>query len=162
MSEAESKIILPDSEAKDVKSEENKQANEDLFITLQLGVYKVVMMKDVPFDLKRKMRDFFTALPEFYKLAKEIYSIEPLLFNTYIICKLWTGIQYAVMLYYESELLRIVSSVYANNLSNVHHSQIERGIIEGAPDVRRLLFAITMRVFFGALSSVVSWILCVI
>ena len=69
MSEAaESKILISDSEAKDVKSEEKKEANEDLFITLQLGIYKVVMMKDVPFDLKHKIWDFIMALPEFYKL----------------------------------------------------------------------------------------------
>lgn len=80
--------------------------------TLQLGVWQVSMMAEKPWDVKKHAKEVLAALPLCRRLANEMYQLHPVLFTLFILAKLWTGIESALLLYLSSQILTIVRAVH--------------------------------------------------
>lgn len=87
---------------------QSQEVHDPRLVTLELGVWKVAMLKDPAVNLRKHINDLTTALPLFKRLAMEIYRIEPFLFLLYICSRFWAGIERALLLWLSSRLLQIV------------------------------------------------------
>ncbi|PBK72127.1 P-loop containing nucleoside triphosphate hydrolase protein [Armillaria solidipes] len=81
------------------------------------------------------------ALPLFRRLAIDVYTLEPTLSILFILEKIWSGIESAVLLYLSSRLLRI----------------IEVGLISGTLDSVAILSAVAIRLCCVVLAAFLSW-----
>ncbi|KAK0492632.1 hypothetical protein EDD18DRAFT_1079447 [Armillaria luteobubalina] len=83
--------------------------------TFQLGIWKISILKTSPLNLRKQLVDLKDALRYFKRLAIDIYTLEPVLATLFVLNKLWSGVQSALLLYFSSQILRIVrvsSSVF--------------------------------------------------
>ncbi|KAK0430901.1 P-loop containing nucleoside triphosphate hydrolase protein [Armillaria borealis] len=109
--------------------------------TFQLGVWKVSILKSSPFNLRKQFLDLKDALRYFKRLAIDVYTLEPILATLFVFNKLWSGVQSALLLYFSSQILRMV----------------EIGLINGAPNVGAILKALAVRIFFVIFAAVLQW-----
>ncbi|KAK0209689.1 P-loop containing nucleoside triphosphate hydrolase protein [Armillaria fumosa] len=109
--------------------------------TFQLGIWKVSILKTTPLNLRKQFVDLKDALRYFKRLAIDVYTLEPVLATLFIFNKLWSGVQSALLLYFSSQILRIV----------------ELGLIHGAPDVGAILKALALRTIFVIFAAVLQW-----
>ncbi|SJL01053.1 uncharacterized protein ARMOST_04369 [Armillaria ostoyae] len=109
--------------------------------TVELGVWKVALLNDMHWDYKRKWNNLLMALPLFRRLAIDVYTLEPTLSILFILEKIWSGIESAVLLYLSSRLLRI----------------IEAGLISGTVDSVAILSAVAIRLCCVVLAAFLSW-----
>ncbi|SJL17823.1 uncharacterized protein ARMOST_21386 [Armillaria ostoyae] len=109
--------------------------------TFQLGVWKVSILKSSPLDLRKQFLDLKDALRYFKRLAIDVYTLEPILATLFVFNKLWSGVQSALLLYFSSQILRMV----------------EIGLINGAPDVSAIVKALAVRIFFVIFAAVLQW-----
>ncbi|PBL01640.1 P-loop containing nucleoside triphosphate hydrolase protein [Armillaria gallica] len=109
--------------------------------TVELGVWKVALLNDTHWDYKRKWNSLLMALPLFRRLAIDVYTLEPTLSILFILEKIWSGIESAVLLYLSSRLLRI----------------IEAGLISGTVDSVAILSAVAIRLCCVVLAAFLSW-----
>lgn len=79
-------------------------------LTLQLGVYSVTLKtQKSKWNPKRRIQDTFSGLPVLKRFALEIYNLEPVLFAMFVLAKIWSGVESAILLYLSSQILTIVS-----------------------------------------------------
>ncbi|KAK0430903.1 P-loop containing nucleoside triphosphate hydrolase protein [Armillaria borealis] len=109
--------------------------------TFQLGVWKVSILKSSPLDLRKQFLDLKDALRYVRRLASDVYTLEPIVATLFVFNKLWSGVQSALLLYFSSQILRMV----------------EIGLIHGAPDVGAILKALAVRIFFVIFAAVLQW-----
>ncbi|PBK82584.1 P-loop containing nucleoside triphosphate hydrolase protein [Armillaria gallica] len=109
--------------------------------TVQLGVWKVSILNSSPLDLRKQFLDLKDALRYVRRLAIDVYTLEPILATLFVFNKLWSGVQSALLLYFSSQILRMV----------------EIGLIHGAPDIGAILKALAVRIFFVIFAAVVQW-----
>ncbi|KAG7441585.1 P-loop containing nucleoside triphosphate hydrolase protein [Guyanagaster necrorhizus] len=109
--------------------------------TVELGVWKVVLLNDVHRDYRKNWNNILLALPLFRRLAIDIYTLEPMLSILFVLEKFWSGIESAVLLYLSSRLLRI----------------IEVGLVSGTVNSGAILSAVAIRLCCSALAALLSW-----
>ncbi|KAJ7596694.1 P-loop containing nucleoside triphosphate hydrolase protein [Mycena floridula] len=122
------------------KSKPPAAPNPDL-ISVQLGVWKLTMLKEQSFQMKKHLKDLVSAIPLLKRLALQIYTLEPLLFVCFLASKFWSGVESAVMLYLSSRLLKI----------------IEIGLTTGYPDKTAIIYAIVYRMFCVIGVAIIDW-----
>ncbi len=126
--------------------------------TVELGVWKVALLNDTHWDYKRKWNNLLMALPLFRRLAIDVYTLEPTLSILFILEKIWSGIESAVLLYLSSRLLRIVCILLYSELCVAHIDyQIEAGLISGTVDSVAILSAVAIRLCCVVLAAFLSW-----
>lgn len=131
-------------------------------ITVDLGVWRVTMAKEPRFDIKKRAKDFFSALPLIKTLATDIFKLEPTLFILFLISQAWSGIETAILLYLSSRFLRIVCASVClrdsrSSCLDILPMQIEIGLTERAPDVTAILQAGAARLICVLIVALVEW-----
>lgn len=86
--------------------------SEPSLTTVQLGVWRLSMLEEPPFNFRKQWNDLFSAVPLLKRLSMEIYRIEPLLFFLFVVSKIWAGVESAVLLFLSSRLLKIVCAIF--------------------------------------------------
>ncbi|KAK0464147.1 hypothetical protein IW261DRAFT_1524538 [Armillaria novae-zelandiae] len=109
--------------------------------TVELGVWKVSLLKCAPLSFGKQLLDFKEAVGYFKRLAVDVYTLEPVLAMFFILNELWSGVQTALLLYLSSQMLRI----------------IELGLVQGSPDTGAILKAVALRILFVAFAAVLQW-----
>ncbi|KAK0191810.1 hypothetical protein F5146DRAFT_1050380 [Armillaria mellea] len=91
--------------------------------TFQLGIWTVSLLKRAPLNFGKQLLDFKEAFGYFKRLAFDVYTLEPILAIFFILNKIWSGVQTALLLYLSSQMLRV----------------IEVSLIQGAPETGAIL-----------------------
>ncbi|KAK0455665.1 P-loop containing nucleoside triphosphate hydrolase protein [Desarmillaria tabescens] len=109
--------------------------------TVELGVWKVVLLNNARWDYRSRWNNLLLAFPLFRRLAIDVYTLEPTLSILFILEKIWSGVESAVLLYLSIRLLRI----------------IEVGLVSGTLDSFAILGAVAMRLCCVVLAAILSW-----
>ncbi|KAG7439707.1 P-loop containing nucleoside triphosphate hydrolase protein [Guyanagaster necrorhizus] len=117
------------------------KADQRQLETITLGIWKVSSLKSTPFNIRKQFSDLGSAFPYFFRLAVEVYTLEPVLAIMFVLNKLWKGVEGALLLYFSSRILRI----------------IEIGLVQGAPDMVAILNALTARISCVVLAAILQW-----
>ncbi|KAK0463142.1 uncharacterized protein EV420DRAFT_1732696 [Desarmillaria tabescens] len=109
--------------------------------TVELGVWKVVLLNNARWDYRSRWNNLLLAFPLFRRLAIDVYTLDPTLSILFILEKIWSGVESAILLYLSSRLLRIT----------------EVGLISGTLDSFAILGAVAMRLCCVVLAAILSW-----
>ncbi|CAK5284696.1 unnamed protein product [Mycena citricolor] len=126
----------------------NRFLPPELYTSLKLGVWRLVMEKDAGDASSllhlpgiNKIRDVIAAIPMLVRFFLEIYALCPHLMLVYILLRVWGGLETVVMLYSSTRVLQ----------------SIELGLRTGKPDLRAIGTAVALRVAGVTLSAVMKW-----
>ncbi|KAG7442474.1 uncharacterized protein BT62DRAFT_1010437 [Guyanagaster necrorhizus] len=92
-------------------------------VSHKLGVWRLVMLKADSFDILKNVRDVATAIPVFFRMASEIYALDPFLTTLYIVAQ-FSGLssllqaESTLMLYLSSKLLTSIEAGITQGFSN--------------------------------------------
>lgn len=78
-------------------------------VSTQLGIWQFSTLKDSEWNPKIPILEITSTLTLFRRLTLEIYSLSPGLLILYVLSKIWSGIEFALLLHLSSRLLQIVS-----------------------------------------------------
>ena len=88
---------------------EKSKADSNIVIeTLRLGVWNVRIAKTTGHKLVQWWTDLKSAVPLFYRLCSDIYTLAPRLFTLFVFCQIWQGVEDALSMHFSSLLLRRV------------------------------------------------------
>ena len=88
---------------------EKSKADSNIVIeTLRLGVWNVRIAKTTGHKLVQWWTDIKSAVPLFYRLCSDIYTLAPRLFTLFVFCQIWQGVEDALSMHFSSLLLRRV------------------------------------------------------
>ncbi|KAK0492630.1 P-loop containing nucleoside triphosphate hydrolase protein [Armillaria luteobubalina] len=119
---------------------ENNKAEVETF---QLGVWKVSTLKasESPSNLRKQFLELKDACQYTKRVVVDVYTLEPVLATLFVFNKIWSGVQSALLLYFSSQILRMV----------------ETGLIHGASDVGPILKALAVRTILVIVAAVLQW-----
>ena len=90
-------------------AEKESKANSNIVIeTLRLGVWKLRIAKTTGHNIVQWWTDIKSALPLFYRLCSDIFTLAPRLFPIVVFCQICVGIEGALSMHFSSLLLRRV------------------------------------------------------
>jgi hypothetical protein len=72
---------------------------------LRLGVWTLKIAKT---SGHKWWTDVKSAVPLFYRLFSDIFTLSPRLFTIFVFCKIWQGVEDALLMHFSSLLLRRV------------------------------------------------------
>ena len=88
---------------------EKTKADSNIVIeTLRLGVWKLRIAKTTGHNIVQWWTDIKSALPLFYRLCSDISALSPGLFTFFVFCRIWGGVEDALLMHFSSLLLRRV------------------------------------------------------
>jgi len=120
---------------------EKSDSNDTSISAIQLGVWRVLLQEESSWDIRKHWRDLSSTLPLSRRLATEIFYLDPWLFIFFVVSKVWTGIESALLLYLSSRLLTI----------------IEISITRGQPDATAIFSAVAARLICVVVVAVMEW-----
>ncbi|KAJ3513132.1 hypothetical protein NLJ89_g3120 [Agrocybe chaxingu] len=124
------------------KEKEKEKKRDDINIEeMQFGVWTFKVASSAKSALEVYRSEIKMAYPLFLRLFTDIYSVSPTLFIVFLACKLWDGIEEALVMHLSSSLLR----------------KIEAGVISGVPDVRGIVTSVMLQLVCSAVVSYMSW-----
>ncbi|KAK0430085.1 hypothetical protein EV421DRAFT_2042067 [Armillaria borealis] len=109
--------------------------------TFQLGIWKVSILKRTQLNFGKQFLGLKKEFGYFRHLAIDVYTLEPMLATVFTLNELWCGVHSAVLLYFSSQILRI----------------IEIGLVQGATEIGAILKAVAVRIFFVVFAAVLQW-----
>jgi hypothetical protein len=84
---------------------EKSKAHPNFIIeNLRLGVWNIKIAKPTGLQLAQ----IKSALPLFYRLCSDIFTLAPRLFTFFVFCQIWQGVEDALLMHFSSSLLRRV------------------------------------------------------
>lgn len=86
-------------------------SSPDAFNTLQLGVWRVLIEKELPFDPAARWRSFTDFLPLVRRLVVDVYKLGPGLFFMACFSQIWSYLEDILLLHLSNRILTIVSGV---------------------------------------------------
>jgi len=107
----------------------------------QLGVWHLRMEKEQLWNARKHWDSLWQAVPLFYRLSLDIYTISPRLFSLYLLTQVWQGIEDALQMHFSTRLLRAV----------------EAGVIQGKPDGKEIFISIFARLMCSAVVAYFHW-----
>ncbi|RDB22977.1 Lipid A export ATP-binding/permease protein MsbA [Hypsizygus marmoreus] len=119
----------------------NPTGDSDEFLTTQIGIWQFWTARGSPFDLRRKIMELVSGLQLFRRLVAEIFSISPGMLILFILSKIWSGVETAVLMQLSTRLLQI----------------IESGLVEGRVDDRAIYMAILSRLSCVVFVAIMQW-----
>ncbi|KAJ7028923.1 P-loop containing nucleoside triphosphate hydrolase protein [Mycena alexandri] len=128
-----------------VPSEDASPKNDE-YTTLDLGVWRVLLPRDVVSGgffsaTVSKWNTIVFAYPVVSRFFREIYSLSPHLVILVLLLKLWGELESVLMLYVSGRLLQI----------------IEVGLTEGRPDVNAITQALVARLIGVTVTAAATW-----
>ena len=88
---------------------EKSKADSNIIIEdVRLGVWNLKIAKTTGHKLAQWRRDINSAVPLFYRLCSDIFTLAPRLFPLFVFCQIWEGVEDALLMYFSSLLLRRV------------------------------------------------------
>jgi hypothetical protein len=88
---------------------EKSKADSNIVIeNVRLGVWNLKIANTSGHMLIQWWRDIKSAIPLFYRLCSDIFTLAPRLFTLFILCQIWQGVEDALSMHFSSLLLRRV------------------------------------------------------
>ena len=128
--------------------------------SIQLGVWRILLQKESPLDFQKQWSNLFSTISLIHRFATEIFHLGPWLFISFIVSKVWTGIESALLLYLSSRILTIVSRASAESslaMLTLPSVQVEVGLTKGQVHAIAIFSAVAARLICVAIVAVMKW-----
>jgi hypothetical protein len=89
-------------------AEKSKTHPNIIIENIKLGEWNFKIAKISGHMLIQWWRDIKSAVPLFYRLCSDIFTLAPRLFIFYILCQIWRGVEGALLMHFSNLLLRRV------------------------------------------------------
>ena len=89
-------------------AEKLKDDSDIIIEDVRLGVWNLRIAKTTGHNLGQWWKDIKSAVPLFYRLCSDIFTLAPRLFTLFVFCQVWQGVEDALLLHFSSLLLRRV------------------------------------------------------
>jgi hypothetical protein len=89
-------------------AEKSKTDSNIIIENIRLGVWNLKIAKTSGNMLIQWWRDINSAVPIIYRLFSDIFTLAPRLSTFFVFCKIWEGVEDALLTYFSSLLLRRV------------------------------------------------------
>ncbi|KAF8894755.1 P-loop containing nucleoside triphosphate hydrolase protein [Infundibulicybe gibba] len=106
----------------------------------QFGVWQILTLNEA-FSWRAVLGGFLSGLPLIKRIVLEVYHVAPGDCLRYMLAKLWSGVESALLVYFSTRLLRI----------------IEIGLIEGRPDMYAIASAVAARLLCVVIAGALQW-----
>ncbi|KDR69212.1 hypothetical protein GALMADRAFT_924742 [Galerina marginata CBS 339.88] len=128
--------------ANSLSDDKKPPVNPDIVIEdYRLGFWNVKVGTTRNFFYGRHLEEIKAAYPLFRRLFQDVYSLSPRLFMFFLLCRIWSGVEDAILMHLSSSLLRMV----------------EFGILTGKVDTFSILWATMQRLLCSVLVAYLAW-----
>ncbi|RDB22985.1 putative multidrug export ATP-binding/permease protein YgaD [Hypsizygus marmoreus] len=125
----------------DEKPVTSKPITNDSVFSTQIGIWQFWTVKSSRLNPRRQWDEIASGLRLLRRLATEIFLISPWMLILFILSKIWSGVESAVLMHLSSRLLRI----------------IEIGILDGHADAHAIYVAMISRLFCVIFVAILKW-----
>jgi hypothetical protein len=88
---------------------EKLKADSNIIVeNLRLGVWNLKIAESTGHKLVQWWTDIKSAVPLFYRLCSDIFTLAPRPFTFFVFCRIWQGVEDALLMHFSGLLLRQV------------------------------------------------------